>query len=107
MGVRPPSNDGKEPESIEFGIAAVDARLKESTIRFPATSDEVIDALDGEEIPYDARGRSVSIATALDETDKQRFETRQELLNTLHFVFEDYRERKLGVIDQMRSLLPF
>lgn len=107
MGVRPPSNDSEEPETIEFGIAAVDARLKESTIIFPATRDEIIEAVDGEEIPYDARGRSVSLATALEETDKHRFETRQELLNTLHFVFEDYRNRNVGVIDQMRSLLPF
>ena len=32
MGVRPPQNDTSPPDTIEFGIAALDARLEETSI---------------------------------------------------------------------------
>lgn len=109
MGVRPPANGpDDEPESIEFGIAAVDARLKTTDLSFPASSDEVEATLGGSEIPYDVHGNSVSIQTALEDVDTLEFETRQELLNELHPVFETYRERRSNsVLQQVRSLLPF
>lgn len=36
MGVRPPQNDSSTPDVIEFGIAALDARIQESNVEFPA-----------------------------------------------------------------------
>lgn len=108
MGVRPPSaGSDAEPEVIEFGIAAVDARLEESTLSFPATAEEVIEAIGDSEIPYDANGRSMPVEAAVEATEKTEFSDRNELLNALHFVFEEKRERSLGLIDRLRSLLPF
>lgn len=108
MGVRPPDTGSEpEPEVIEFGIAAVDARLDDAEITFPATADSVVEALGDADIPYDAHGRSVSVGTAIEETGKTEFADRNELLNALHFVFEERREDSLGFFDRLRSLLPF
>ena len=87
MGVRPPdAGSDSEPEVIEFGIAAVDARLDEAGVSFPATAAAVIEALGDTEIPYDAHGNSISVRAAVEATDKTEFTDRNELLNALHFV---------------------
>jgi len=109
MGMRPPpSDDGDEPETVTFGIAALDARLEESEIRYPTDAASVVSELGDPEVPYDANGSAVALSEALEETHVERFETEQELLNALHPVFERYRERSAGgVLAQLRSLLPF
>lgn len=108
MGVRPPQNNDDEPESIEFGIAAVDERLRRSELSFPASREEVDRELGDREIPYDVHGNTVPLAEALEETDCDSFRSRQELMNELHPVFEEYRiHRSSGVFAQVRSLLPF
>lgn len=109
MGVRPPQNGGdEEPESIAFGIAVLDDRLERAGLEFPATADEIVDALDDPTVPYDGAGNSVALSTALDETAVSRFEHRQELMNALHPVFEDHRDRaKRSVVRRLRTLLPF
>ncbi|KDE58915.1 hypothetical protein EL22_01425 [Halostagnicola sp. A56] len=109
MGVRPPSNnDDNDPETVEFGIAAVDARLRRSDLSFPATEDDVAAALGHEQIPYDVHGGEVALGVILEDVEQSRFESRQQLLNALHPVFETYRqEHSGGVVQQMRSLLPF
>ena len=109
MGVRPPTNgDNDEPESIEFGIAAVDARLKGSDLSFPASREDVVAELGGQGIPYDVHGNTVTLEEILADVSVQQFDSRQELLNVLHPAFESYRKRHgSGVIDQLRSFLPF
>ncbi|QZA89238.1 hypothetical protein K0C01_03575 [Salinarchaeum sp. IM2453] len=107
MGARPPTNDNEDPEMIEFGIAAIDARLKDSTLSYPATAEEVATAVGTSEVPYDAKGRSVAIEKVLEETGKEEFGNRQELMNSLHEVFEEYREKDPGMLSQIRSMLPF
>ena len=108
MGVRPPSGDDEEPAVVEFGIAAVDAQLRSSTLSFPATRSEVSEALGEERVPYDASGNDVALETVLADLDDERFESRQELLNALHPHFEDYRERHGGgIVAAVRSVLPF
>ncbi|WP_265108282.1 hypothetical protein [Halosolutus halophilus] len=109
MGVRPPSSgDDDEPESIEFGIAAVDVRLKDADLAFPATKDDVAAELGHERIPYDVHGNDVPLGEMLAEVDVEEFRSRQELLNALHDPFEEYRRRHSGgVVQQVRSLLPF
>lgn len=109
MGVRPPSNgNDDEPDSIEFGIAAVDARLKRADLSFPASNDEVAAHLGTEQIPYNVHGDTVALGEILAESGQDRFESRQELLNALHPAFEDYRKRHSnGVVQQVRSFLPF
>lgn len=109
MGVRPPTNDGDdEPAVVTFGIAALDARLDETTVSYPADADEIVETLGDPEIAYDASGNSVRLSETLEKTQFDRFENEQELLNALHPVFEGYRERGgSGFVAQLRSLLPF
>lgn len=108
MAVRPPQQGGDEPDSLEFGIAALNARLDESEIQFPATEDEVVRALDNTKVPYDASGNGVAIAEALSSVPSSEFDTETELLNQLHPVFEEYRSSASGgFLKQLRSLLPF
>lgn len=109
MGVRPPpTSDDEEPETIAFGIAALDARLEDVNVEFPATRAELERTLGGVEVPYDASGSTIALETALQEVPRDSFETRQELLNALHPVFEKQRRASgSGVLAQFRSLLPF
>lgn len=108
MGVRPPSNETSEPDAIEFGIAAVDARLDERDLSFPTDRETVRSAFGGESVPYDAAGSTVAFETLLDEVEVERFEDEQELLNALHPIFEEYRASKTpSFLQGIRSLLPF
>ena len=108
MGVRPPQDEGSEPDAIEFGIAALDARLDRTDVTFPATSDELVRAMGNPKIPYDAGGNGVSLDEALAAIPKDRFESESELLDCLHPDFEEYRERTTSnIVAQIRSLLPF
>lgn len=105
MGVRPPTSDDAEAELIEFGIAALDARLNDANLDFPATKEEVIEAVGNDPIEYDASGNTVELARALDRTDRDSFESEQDLLNALHPVFEDLRNSAApGVLGWLRSL---
>jgi hypothetical protein len=109
MGVRPPSSgDDDEPDSVEFGIAAVDAHLRNADLAFPATKDDVRAELGHERIPYDVHGNDVPLGEVLARAEPERFDSRQELLNALHQPFEEYRRNHSGgVVAQVRSLLPF
>jgi len=44
MGMRQPRDDEDEPAVIEFGIAALDARLSEAEVTFPADAGTVLRA---------------------------------------------------------------
>jgi hypothetical protein len=108
MAVRPPQGGTDEPEAIAFGIAALDARLDESDLSFPATTDEILEALGEPSIPYDAAGNTVALSAALSEVPHDRFEREGELLDALHPVFEAHRERTANsVLARLRGLLPF
>lgn len=108
MGVRPPQQGDDEPETVAFGIAALDEHLSRGDVTFPVTDEELLDALGDPDIPYDAKGNEMALSSALEEVRVERFETRQELLNVLHPVFEKTRERaNNSIVGQLRSLLPF
>lgn len=110
MGVRPPQqgDDDDAPETVAFGIAALDEHLNRGTATFPTTDRELLEALDDPAIPYDAKGNELRLSTALEDAHTSRFDTRQELLNALHPVFEAERERaNSSIVGQLRSLLPF
>lgn len=109
MGVRPPSNDiEEEPDVVEFGIAALDARMEDADVSFPVTADDLAAQYGATEIPFDAAGNSVTLADALADADRDRFESRQDLLNGLHPVFERKREAtSTSLLAQLRSLVPF
>jgi len=104
----PPSDNDDEPDTLTFGIAALDARLDEAEVQYPTDARSLVRELGDPEVPYDANGSSVALSEALEETHIERFETEQELLNALHPVFERYRERSAGgILAQIRGLLPF
>jgi hypothetical protein len=108
MGVRPPADNSDEPDVIEFGIAALDARLTDVEIEYPATAAEVRDAAGPIAVPFDASGHSMTVAEALEETNATRFDNEQELLNDLHPIFEQKREAtRNSILSQLRALVPF
>jgi hypothetical protein len=109
MGVRPPS-DGieDEPDELEFGIAALDARLTNADIDFPADKDELQSRFGHTDIPYDPAGNTMAFGSALEECDQTQFESEQDLLNAIHPVFERKREATTtDILTQLRSLVPF
>jgi hypothetical protein len=107
MAVRPPQQDGDEPDSLEFGIAALSPYLSNSDLTFPATTDEIVRALGDPEIPYDANDNTVALSEALAAVGPSEFDSKRELLDALHPVFEEYRASGGGIFSQLRALLPF
>jgi len=110
MGVRPPqqgdTDDG--PETVAFGIAALDEHLERAEIAFPATSEELLETVGDRGVPYDAKGNEIRLSEALRELDSTTFENRQEFMNAIHPVFEARRERaNNSFVGRLRSLLPF
>lgn len=107
MGVRPPADDDlSEPDVIEFGIPALDARLED--VSFPATSEELRAEYGQLDVPYNASGSTVTLTEVLEEIDREEFETEQELLDAAHPIFERLRARNpSGILGQLRSMLPF
>jgi hypothetical protein len=108
MGARPPQGDSSPPDTIEFGIAAVNARLDQANLAFPATRDDILRAVDDTAIPCDASGNTLDLSQALDELPQERFDTETELLNQLHPVFEEHRTAApTNVMGRLRGMLPF
>lgn len=108
MGVRPPQNDNAEPEVIEFGIAALSARLEEADVEFPTTSTELCDAVGDTAIPIDGTGSTIDLQEALDRVPQDRFDSESALLDLLHPVFEKHRKQAgNSFFGRLRTLLPF
>jgi hypothetical protein len=108
MAARPPQGDSSPPDTIEFGIAAVNARVDETNLTFPATQSEILHAVDDTAVPCDASGSTLDLSQALDELPQSRFETETELLNQLHPVFEEHRKSaSTDVVGRLRGILPF
>ncbi|MFC7141783.1 hypothetical protein ACFQMA_18340 [Halosimplex aquaticum] len=109
MGVRPPSNDvDEEPDVVEFGIAALDARVDGADLEFPVSASELESRLGDTAVPYDAAGNEMSVGEALVETDRQSFDSKADLLNALHPVFERKRQAaSTSLLKQIRGLVPF
>lgn len=105
MGVRPPQDDADEPDSLAFGIAALTERLDRAEVSYPASSEELVGALGDPEIPCDPAGKGLALSAALERTEKNRFDSEDELLDTLHPVFEEYRRSSSsGLLGRLRSL---
>jgi hypothetical protein len=109
MGVQPPSDGvAEEPDVVEFGIAALDAALDERDVAFPIDADSLERAHGDLRVPVDAAGNDIRLATALERTDRTRFESEGDLLEALHPVFEAEREAvSNSFIAQLRGLFPF
>jgi len=108
MGVRPPAGDDSEPDVIEFGIAALEPTLDEADIDYPTDASALQDDLGAVKVPYDASGSTLELGEALEDLQGTTFDSKRELLNALHPVFERKRERSgSGVLSQLRALVPF
>lgn len=109
MGVQPPSDDIDEgPDVVEFGIAALDARLEELDIAYPTDAETLRREYGDVTVPIDAAGTEIRLETALEAVEHQQFETEREVLNALHPVFEEKRARSSrNLLAQLRDLVPF
>ena len=106
MAARPPSNDlDDEPETVEFGIVALEARVEERDISFPISASELRAAHGDVQLAVDPSGTEMRLDTAIATCEKEHFETEQELLNAMHPVFEQHRSS--GLLGRLRALLPF
>jgi len=108
MGARPPQNDTSEPDVIEFGIAALSARIDAAAVEFPTTASELVAEIDETAIPIDGSGSTMELQAALEAVPVDEFESESELLEVLHPVFEEQRQ-KAGdsFVGRLRTLLPF
>ncbi|WP_313691367.1 hypothetical protein [Halorarum halobium] len=107
MAIRPPRGDSGERESVEFGIAALNARLDDAGVAFPATTDEILAALGETEVPYDAAGHTLDLRDVLHDAETDSFETETELLDALYPAFEARRQGRADTLfNRIRSLLP-
>ena len=103
--MRPPRNDSSEPDTLEFGIAALNARIDESGAQFPATAEEVLESVQSTDIPYDGSGNTISLREVLEEVGKSEFDNQTELLNAVHPIFEDKRANAApGFVERIRNV---
>jgi hypothetical protein len=59
-------------------------------------------------VPVNAAGTEISLGEALQETPQQQFDSKRDLLNTLHPVLENKRESSSrSLLAQLRALVPF
>jgi hypothetical protein len=58
-------------------------------------------------VPYDAQGRSIALADALDRVPQREFENETAFLDALYPVFDEARREERGVIASLRDALPF
>lgn len=107
MAIRPPQGGSGKGESVEFGIAALNARLAEADVQFPATTEEILSGLGNTAVAYDAAGNTIDLRKALLEVEADSFESETELLNALYPVFEARRQGAANsLMGRLRSLLP-
>jgi len=109
MGVQPPSDGVDEPpDVVEFGIAALDAKLESRDVTYPVTADELARQHGDLSVPVDAAGHEVALREVLDQCGASEFDSEGDLLEALHPVFEAEREAvSRSILAQLRSLVPF
>lgn len=102
----PPPQDDQETSAITFGIAAMDEYLETADLDFPASNQEILGAMGNRNVPYDPKGNTITLETALETTGQRKFGSRRELLNTLHPVFEAKRKES-GFGSWLKTIFPF
>ncbi|WP_336036982.1 hypothetical protein [Halobacterium yunchengense] len=104
MAARPPQSNDDPDEPTAFGIVAVDDHLQDADLDFPASRREVVEALDDPSVRCSPSGREVDLSAVLERTGRQRFDSRQQLLDDLHDAFEAERDSGTGLVAWLRSL---
>ena len=96
------------PDVVEFGIAALDARLEDRDVSFPASAADLKTSHGNVRVSVDPAGHEITFREALAECERREFDSQQALLNALHPVFERKREKYSGgLIGKLRALVPF
>lgn len=107
MAARPPSNDlDDEPDTVEFGIVALEARIDDRGVTFPSSASELRAGHGDLRLAVGPSGTQIRLAEALDACGQDRFESKQDFLNAMHPVFEKKRNSS-GIIGRLRALVPF
>jgi hypothetical protein len=104
MAARPPPADDDPEEPTAFGIATVDDYLEDADLEYPATRQDVVDALGDRSVRCGPNARELSLSAALERTGRRRFDSRRDLLDELHEVFEDERRGATGLVAWLKSL---
>lgn len=104
MAARPPPANDDPGEPTAFGIVAIDDHLDDADLDFPATREDVLEALGDPSVPCGPSAHEISLSTVLESTGRQRFDTRRELLDELHEAFERERRGSTGLVAWLRSL---
>jgi hypothetical protein len=105
MAARPPTSDDDPSDPAVFGIAAMDEYLRDADLSFPATPEDVLDAVGDPEVPCGPNARDVALSTALQRTNRREFRSRRDLQDELHEAFEQERREGGGIVSWLRSLV--
>jgi hypothetical protein len=105
MAARPPQPTNDERDPSAFGIAVVDDHISEDELSYPATREDVVDALDDPTIRCGPNSHEVSLSRVIERTGRSQFESRTQLLDELHEAFEQERRKGGGFVAWLRSLL--
>lgn len=105
MAARPPQPTNGEREPTAFGIAVVDDHLSDVELSYPATREDVVEALDDPTIRCGPNAHEVSLSRVIQRTDRSQFESRTQLLDELHEAFERERRKGGGIVGWIRSLV--
>jgi hypothetical protein len=107
MAARPPSNEiDDDQDTVEFGIAALDARIERRDVSFPTTATDLASTHGDLGVAVDPAGHEITLREALARCDREEFTAKRELLNALHPVFEAERESGSGILGRLRALVP-
>ncbi|MXR19805.1 DUF5789 family protein [Halobacterium bonnevillei] len=104
MAARPPTRNEDPEEPTAFGIVAVDDHLTDADLEFPATKRDVVDALGDPRVPRGPNDPEIALSTVLERVDRERFESRRQLLDDLHHAFEAERTGTTSVLAWLKSL---
>lgn len=104
MAARPPPRTEDPDEPTAFGIVAVDDHLTDADLEFPATKRDVVDALRDPRVPCGPNDPEVPLSSVLDRIDRERFESRRQLLAELHHAFEAERSGGTSVLAWLKPL---
>lgn len=109
MGVRPPSNDiDDDPDTTEFGIAALDAEIERMDVSFPVTAAELESRYGDVRVPVDPAGNEIRLGEVIAAAEQTEFDSETELQRALSPIFEQKRRGvSRGLLGRIRALLPF
>lgn len=105
MAARPPQTESRPDGPTAFGIAVVDEHLEAADLDYPATPADVLDELGDPRVRCGPSAHEIALSSALDQTGRQQFDSRRDLLDELHDAFERERRGTTGFVAWLKSLV--